>query len=59
MKAVVSCSALQQNVLFGFAGVQLAEPPRMRQEGKGWEAGRQRRFSSFAREGANCLLLMG
>lgn len=32
---------------------------RVQEEGKGREAGRQRRYSSYAREGANCLLVTG
>lgn len=31
---------------------------RVREEGKGWEVGWHQHFNSFAREGANCLLLM-
>jgi len=50
VRAVVSCA---------FAGVQLAEPPRVREEEKGWEAGRRQRCSSVAREGADCLQSVG
>lgn len=56
MKAVVSCSALQQNVLFGFAGMQLAEPPHVQEEGKGWEAAA---FQQFCLRGSSLSTVNG
>lgn len=51
MKAVVSCSALQQNVLFGFAGMQFAEPP-CAGGGEGMGSGMAPAFQQFCPRGS-------
>lgn len=57
MKAVASCSVLQQNAPFGLAGMCV---PRAA-GGEEWKGGKRDKqwFSSFAQEGAQRLLLMG